>query len=144
MSQRNVDLVLGLMPAPDVDLVESFRDDGAWAAFGEALSAHCHPDFESANSLIGIERTYVGMEGFRALWLDWLSALATQRVEVERAIDLGERVLVIGRAFGTIRGSTAEVSLTTGAILSVRDGKVSRIEFYPDSGEALEAVGLER
>jgi ketosteroid isomerase-like protein len=142
MSQSNVELVLGFQPDPDMDLVERFRDDDSWAAFSAALAPAFAPDFESANALLGIEKTYTGMDGFRALWLDWLAPWATHRVEIAQAIDLGDRVLVLAEALATIHGSTARVKRSTGAIWTVRDGKVARVDFYPDRAEALEAVGL--
>ena len=47
------------------------------------------------------------MAGFRNLWLDWLAPWATHRVEIEEAIDLGDRVLVFAEAQATIEGSSA-------------------------------------
>jgi ketosteroid isomerase-like protein len=143
MSQANVELVLGFQPEPDMDLVEHFRDDDSWAEFSAALAPAFAPDFESANALLGIEKTYTGMDGFRNLWLDWLAPWATHRVELEEAIDLGDRVLVLAEALATIEGSTAHVKRSTGALWTVRNGKVARVEFYPDRDEALKAVGLE-
>ena len=142
MSQANVELVLGFQPEPDMDLVEHFRDDDSWAEFSAALAPAFAPDFESANALLGIEKTYTGMDGFRNLWLDWLAPWATHRVELEEAIDLGDQVLVLAEALATIEGSTAQVKRTTGALWTVRNGKVARVEFYPDRDEALKAVGL--
>jgi hypothetical protein len=66
MSRENVELVLGFQPDPDMDLVERFSDDGAWAAFSAALSPAFAPDFESANALLGIDKKYTEMDGFRA------------------------------------------------------------------------------
>jgi ketosteroid isomerase-like protein len=143
MSQANVELVLRFQPAPDVDLVERFRDDDAWAAFSAALAPDFAADFESANGLLGIEKRYTGMDGLRALWLDWLAPWGTHRVEIERAIDLGEQVLVLANALATVAGSAAQVTRRTGALWTVRDGKVARVEFYPDRAEALKAVGLQ-
>ena len=142
MSEANVELVLGFQPEPDMDLVEHFRDDDSWAEFSAALAPAFASDFESANALLGIEKTYTGMGGFRNLWLDWLAPWATHRVEIEEAIDLGDQVLVLAEALATIEGSTAQVKRTTGALWTVRYGKVARVEFYPDRAEALEAVGL--
>ena len=143
MSQENVELVLGFQPDPDMDLVERFSDDDSWAAFSAALSPAFAPDFESANALLGIDRKYTGMDGFRALWLDWLAPWATQRVEVKEGVDLGDRVLVLAEVTATFPGSTKGVKSATGGVWTVRDGRVTRVEFYPDHAEALKAVGLE-
>ena len=142
MSQENVDLVMGFQPDPNIDLVEQLSDDDSWAAFSAALSPAFASDFESANALLGIDRKYIGMDGFRTLWLDWLAPWATQRVEIKEAIDLGDRVVVLAEVTATFPGSTKGVKSTTGGIWTVRDGKVTRVEFYPDHAEALKAVGL--
>jgi ketosteroid isomerase-like protein len=143
VSQENVELVMGFQPGPDVDLAEQFGDDDAWVAFSAVLSPAFAPDFESANALLNVERKYIGMDGFRALWLDWLTPWETHRVAIEKAIDLGDRVLVLAEVLATVQGSTAPVKQTTGALWTVRDGKVTRVEFYPDRAEALKAVRLE-
>ena len=143
MSKANVDLVMEFQPDPDIDLVERFSDDDSWAAFSAALSPAFAPDFERANALLGIEKTYVGMDGFRTLWLDWLAPWATHRVEIKEGIDLGDRVLVLAEVTATFPGSTKGVKSTTGGLWTVRDGKVTRVEFYPDHAEALKAVGME-
>jgi len=57
MSQENVELVLGFQPDADMDQVEHFRDDDSWAEFSAALAPAFAPDFESANALLGIEKT---------------------------------------------------------------------------------------
>jgi hypothetical protein len=142
MSQENVELVLRFQPDPDMDLVEHFRDDDSWAEFSAALAPAFAPNFESANALLGIEKTYTGMDGFRTLWLDWLAPWATHRVEIEKAVDLGDQVLVLAEALATIEGSTAQVKRNTGALWTVRYRKVARVEFYPDRDEALKALGL--
>src|SRR6476620_8382010 len=128
MSQENVELVLGFQPDPDMDLVERFSDDDSWAAFSAALSPAFAPDFESANALLGIDRKYTGMDGFRALWLDWLAPWATQRVQVKEGVDLGDRVLVLAEVTATVPWSTKGVKSTTGGVWTVRDGRVTHVE----------------
>ncbi|HEX4187067.1 MAG TPA: nuclear transport factor 2 family protein [Solirubrobacteraceae bacterium] len=142
MSQANVDLVMGFQPDPDIDLVERFSDDDSWAAFSAVLAPAFAPAFQSANALLGIEKTYVGMDGLRTLWLDWLAPWATHRVEIKEGIDLGDRVLVLAEVTATFPGSTKGIKSTTGGVWTVREGKVTRVEFYPDHAEALKAVGL--
>jgi hypothetical protein len=68
---------------------------------------------------------------------------ATYRTEIEKAIDLGDRVLVCTFDYGRRPGSTQEVKLTGASIYTVREGLVARSEHYPSRVEALKAVGLE-
>jgi ketosteroid isomerase-like protein len=140
MSRANVELVLALTPARDVDVAPIFRDDDTWAASVEAMAAVVHPDFECVGTLFGTETAYAGMEGFRAFFLDWLAPWAMYRTEVEKTIDLGERVVVIYRVFGRRQGSTQEVESTASWVWTARDRKIARIKGYSEPVEALEAV----
>ncbi len=144
MSQENVDLVMRLQPASDVDLAQLVRNDETAVAFAETVAPVFHADFESARpGLLGSATTYTGLDGLGALWLDWLAPRMTYRLQIEDAVDLGDRVLVRGRAFGRLEGSQAEVENTFAGVWTVRDGKVARVEMYADRVEALKAVGLE-
>jgi len=98
--EQNVDLVLALTPAPDVDLAQIFRHDDTWLVSVEAMTPFFHRDFECVGTVFGVEKTYSGMDGFRGFELDWLAPWASFRAEVEEAIDVGERVLVLYRVFG--------------------------------------------
>ncbi len=133
---------MGLQPGPGVDLVRLFRDDERWATFTETAARFYHSGFETAGTLVGIEMSSTGMEGFRTFWLDWLAPWATYRTEPEEAVDLGERVLVLSHSFGRLEGSTQEVKEVPAAVWTVRDGKIARVDLYLDRAEALKAVGL--
>ena len=143
MSQTNVDLVVSLQPARDVDLAQLLRDDAMAQASGTALAPLMHPDFEAVmmDPLRG-ETTYRGIDGLREAWLDWLSPWETYRTEIEEARDLGDRVLLLVRDFGRPEGSTQEVALNGAAVWTVREGKIVRAEFHSDRTKAVEAVGL--
>lgn len=143
MSQGNVELVLALLPALDRDFVQLFGDDEMWAAFTETVAPLFQPDFESATVLVGVETTYTGMDGLRAIWLDWLRPWASYRTEVEQVIDCGDRVLLLSSDFGRRAASTQEVRLAATFVFTVRDGKIARWEGFPDRADALKAVGLE-
>jgi hypothetical protein len=110
MSQENVELVLGSMPAADVDIAPLFRDDEMWAKMSAAWAPVLHADFRCSVALFGSEISYgVGIDGLRTLWLDWLAPWATYRTETEQAIDLGDRVLWVGMDFGCRKGSRGDV-----------------------------------
>src|SRR5947209_2467306 len=111
MSEENVQFVLRfIQPEPDVDFGQLFRDDETWAAFVEARGPLYHPEFKFlVRGLPGGERAYVGLDDLRAAWLDWLSPWATYRAEVVKAVDLGERVLLLYHSFGRLEGSMVEV-----------------------------------
>jgi ketosteroid isomerase-like protein len=142
MSQENVELVLSLYEAPDVDYAQVVRDDSLWSGQAEALAPFIHPDCECVMYAFGGENRYAGLDGLRAFLLDWTAPWATYRFENEKAIDLGERVLMLNRDRGLREGSTQEVEGRIAAVFTIRDGKVVRIDAYPTRDEALEAVGL--
>jgi ketosteroid isomerase-like protein len=144
VSAENVELVRRLQPAPDVDLVAVFRDDDAFAATKDRLAPFFDPDCEVSvgRDTVGrIEGT--GLGALREIWLEWLEPWVEYRSEIERLIDLGERVIVLVRDFGRLEGGGPEVRMASGAIWTVREGRISRVVFYTTRESALEAAGLE-
>src|SRR2546425_8470763 len=100
MSQEYVELVLGLIPAHNVDIAPLVRADEMWARLAAAWTSVLQSDFQCTAALFGSEKSYfAGIDGFRALWLDWLAPWVTYRTETEKAIDLGDRVLWFGLDF---------------------------------------------
>jgi ketosteroid isomerase-like protein len=144
MSQENVEFVRSLQPAPETDLAATLRDDAAAAVALGALRPFVHEDVEivGPNIISREEITYVGLDGLRAGWLDWLAPWESYRVEIEDVIDAGDDVVVLPRDYGRRAGMAVEVGVMGGAVWTVRDGKVARIAFYLNRNEALEAVGL--
>jgi ketosteroid isomerase-like protein len=141
VSQENVEFVLGLQPAPDVDYVQLVRDDAIWAAFNDALLSFFPADMESVFPTIPGGRTYIGLDGFRAGLLDWLAPWSSYRAEIEETVDLGDRVLILRSAFGRLQGSAQEVRIEGATISTVRNGVIARVEAYADRPEALKAAG---
>jgi ketosteroid isomerase-like protein len=142
MSQENVDLVMALQRAPDDDFVRLIRDDELWAQLAQAVAPFVHADAETARPGLPGGKTYIGLDGFRESWLDWLAPYAEYRTEVEEAIDCGDQVLLLQSSSGRMAGSTKEVKLAPAVVYTVRDGKIARFEPYADRARALEAVGL--
>jgi ketosteroid isomerase-like protein len=64
------------------------------------------------------------------------------RPQVERMIDLGERVLVIVSGTARTRGSGVNVPIRQGYLWTVRDGRAVRFEWFTNPEEALAAVGM--
>ena len=142
MSQENVELVMALQRAPDDDFVQLIRDDEPWAQLAEAVAPFVHSGAETTRPGLPGGKTYIGLDGFRESWLDWLAPYAEYRTEVEEAIDCGERVLLLQSSSGRLAGSSKEVKLAPAVVYTVRAGKIARFEPYADRAEALKAVGL--
>jgi ketosteroid isomerase-like protein len=64
------------------------------------------------------------------------------RPQVERMIDLGERVLVIVSGSARTHGSSVNVPIRQGYLWTVRDGRAVRFEWFTNPEEALAAVGM--
>jgi ketosteroid isomerase-like protein len=143
MSRANVEIVRGPQPGPDVDVAAMFRGDDAFRGLAEAAQSFFHPDFECVMRVdSAMEATYVGIDGLRAAFVDWLAPWATYRTEIEEIIEAGERVVVLVRDFGRRDENSREVELIGTTVYTFRDDRVARVEFYADRTAALQAAGL--
>jgi hypothetical protein len=144
VSQENVELVRRLQPRPDVDLVAVFHDERTAGDFDRLFAAFFHPDCECVLNLPGAEpAVYVGLEGWRKGWGDWLAPWVSYRSEIEELFDVGERVVVLVRDYARREPGAPEIGQIAAAVWTARDAKVARAEFYAHRSEALKAVGLE-
>jgi ketosteroid isomerase-like protein len=143
MSQENVELVMSLQRSGDEDFAQLIRDDERWRRLAAAAAPLVHADAVSVRPGIPGGKAYVGLEGFRQLWLDWLAPWAKYRTAVDEAFDCGERVLLLQSSLGRMEGTSREVKLSPGVIWTVRDRKIARFEVYADRAQALKAVGPE-
>jgi ketosteroid isomerase-like protein len=64
------------------------------------------------------------------------------RIEIQKLIDAGDRVVVFQREYQRGRSSGVELVLDAAVLVDVRDGRIVRIQGYMDSAAALEAAGL--
>jgi ketosteroid isomerase-like protein len=83
-----------------------------------------------------------GLEGARQLLLDWFEPWESVQIESERFIPVGDKVVVLMRQRGRMAGSQNEVEALVAAIYLLKEGRVTRVEWYPDRSDALEAAGL--
>ncbi len=142
MSQDNVELVLRAYPPPDMDVAALVRDDESWARWRDAVAVLYVRAVESVwPGLPGGARTFTGLDGMRAALLDWTAPWEAYRVEVDEAIDCGERVLLISPSFGRLAGSTQEITLEGANVWTVCDGKITRT-YHSSRADALRVVGL--
>ena len=106
------------------------------------MAPFIHADFDCVMHEFGSERRYAGLDGLRAFMLDWMAPWVAYRIEIEEAIDLGERVLLLNHDRGRREGSTQEVRGRLPAVFTIRDGKIARLDTYMTRADALRAVGL--
>jgi ketosteroid isomerase-like protein len=111
----------------------------------DALLAFYHPDsklvFEHYEGWI--ERpVFRGRAAIRAFLEQWLAPFSEYRYEVERYVDLGDRVLALCSQSGIGPGSTGVAMMHLAQLGAFKDGLIVRMENYSDRREALKAVGL--
>ena len=147
MSQENVELVRSVHPPSGTDLLSLFGEEIEASSPLRTVSALLTADFEAVGGDVGgggITAGGRGIEGLYAGWRDWLRPWETYWSEVEDFVDAGEdRVVVLTRDHGRVRGSDAEVENVGASVWTLREDKVARIEFFLNRDEALKAVGLE-
>jgi len=132
MSQENVELFRRAADAWD-------RGDF------DALLAFYDPDAELDFARYDgwVERTvFRGPPAIRAFLEQWRGAFSDYRYEVERYIDLGERVLALCSQSGVGPGSSGVAMMRLAQLATFKDGCILRLENYSDRQEALQAVGL--
>jgi ketosteroid isomerase-like protein len=140
------------MPEDAVELVrEAFFPDGldlvallesgefAQAVRLEALADDAVVIFATPS---GAPAEFRGPDGFVNGWRDWLLPWASYSVVVEELIDAGERILALALLSGETKRDGVKIDQPAAAVLEVRHGKISRVEFHLDRDEAREAAGL--
>ena len=108
----------------------------------EALSRFLDPRIEwlpVADSLLAVD-SYRGFEGVRRFWGEFVSTWESYRVEPLRFDDAGDRVAVVVRIVG--KTHELEVDDTRSTLLTMRAGRVVRVQSFGDAEGAREAAGL--
>lgn len=105
----------------------------------ECLDPDVVCDFPEGGLTTGTHR---GHAGVRMLMENYFDAFETFRLEPQRLVESGDRIVALNRTSGRGRGSGAEVELHPGHVWTLREGKGVRLQIFTDWDEALEAVGL--
>jgi ketosteroid isomerase-like protein len=90
-------------------------------------------------SLLAVD-SYRGFDGVRRFWGEFLSAWETYRVETLQFDDAGDQVAVVVHIVG--RTHELEVDETRSSLLTVREGRVVRVQSFADPDGARQAAGL--
>jgi ketosteroid isomerase-like protein len=85
---------------------------------------------------------YRGIEGVERYVEEVRNTWEELHIHADDVRDLGDRVLVLGRADARGRGSGVRVSMPLGMVYEFRGGKISRAQNYLDPGAALRAARL--
>ncbi len=158
MSQENVELVRRLYPGP-VDVAVALSDPQIFEAMRIEIEPLMHSDFETVGDPRNLFRlggrdvelpegsfsrlNARGIDGFVAVFRDWLSAWESWIATPIEFIDVDERrVLVTLDVRARSKTHQVEVPIESANLLTLRDGKIARVELFMRRAEALEAAGL--
>jgi ketosteroid isomerase-like protein len=110
--------------------------DGVLPLLHEDFEARPFPEWPGPS-------VYRGHDGFRQLASEWTENFDEYSWEEERAIPVGDNV-VVGLVYhqARIRGTGVPIRQQMGGVWTVRDGKVAKADFFLTWEEALEAAGL--
>jgi len=117
----------------------ALANDGDW----DAAFALLHPDIKWVIAREHPDaRTLTGREAVDQYRRQWQEVVPNVRIELDRVLDIGDRVLEIGNVHGTGAGSGADVRVPIALLFTLQDGLIARCEEYLTPAEALAAVGL--
>jgi ketosteroid isomerase-like protein len=101
----------------------------------ERFELHLPPVYPDTQVFRGPDGLKRWVARTREVWGEW-------RFQVERFIDMGERVVVLVHLVAEGGQSGVRLERDTAHVWTLADGKVTRCEVYLDRAEALEALGL--
>jgi len=112
----------------------------------DAIVAISHPEVEFVNPPTAVEPgTRHGHEGLKAGLGGMLEVFDDLRIDPQRIVDLGDRVVVTGVFSGRGRTSGAQFQPQPfGFIVTLDGGQMIRYEWFTGPQEALEAAGVPR
>jgi ketosteroid isomerase-like protein len=110
-------------------------------------------DFEAAFSLIEPDvvfdgtvrpegKVYEGHKGLAEALRTWTGTWEAFRMDLEELIDAGDHVIAVEHHSGRGRGSGLPLSQPYFSVFTLRGGMVTRIVWFQNRREALEAAGL--
>lgn len=91
---------------------------------------------------VEIRGVYVGYDGVRRVWREWLESFKEVENHPREFIDAGDSVVVSWQMSGRGKASGAPVEQFGWSIHTLRNGLLIRIDVFDTKAEALEALGL--
>ena len=135
MSQENVEIVRGLLARWErgdyTTTVEAFDPQVEFTRTG------------GGSDVLGYTTKSHGIEGLWAALRAWTEEWSDVRMETERFIEVGERVLVLARHRAVGKRSGVPMSNLDAWVFSFRGGRIVRWDAYWNPAEARRALGIE-
>jgi ketosteroid isomerase-like protein len=134
VSRENVEIVLASYPRFNAD-----------ESLATSLPEFFHPDAEyhvaSEDPDSAVHR---GIDAIRRQMESWIDAYPDLKIEPLESMARGHQVFVWVRFVGHGAGSGAPIEMEVAHVITLRDGKFTRVDEYYDRAAALEAAGLEQ
>jgi ketosteroid isomerase-like protein len=110
----------------------------------DALAQVFDPEVEvrPALSTFLASMVYRGHEGIREWYAETNEPWAQLQAEAERFVEAGDRTVVIVALHARVSGSEIDVAARIAHVVTVRDGRILRLDGYDEPDKALAAVGL--
>ena len=133
MSRENVEVVRRFYAIGNRPL-EELTDD--------LLSAFFDPEVEWVPIPQGVlgGNKYVGFEGLRRFWTDFIGAWDELAVEPQEFLEAGDLVVGVARMKG--RMHELEIDEVWSALFTLRNERIVRVQAFASQDGALEAAGL--
>jgi ketosteroid isomerase-like protein len=124
----------------NLEVVQALFD--AWFRGEEATqSALVDPDVVVTQFPEQVDaRPYHGREGFRAVVADWVGTWDDYSLEILDMREIGEHVVVSLHQAGRGKASGARMEGHAWFVVTLRDGKVTRLRMFSSEAQALEAT----
>jgi ketosteroid isomerase-like protein len=133
MSQENVEIVRRVIDVMDAE--------GMVAALPVFLdAAHSNVELREDPAWPG-SAAYRGVEQVRRVLLDHMDTLDFDQ-QTEDLIAVDDKVVALVRWIGRGKTSGAQGEISMAIVWTVRDQAITRLDFFLDRAQALEAVGL--
>jgi ketosteroid isomerase-like protein len=126
MTQENVTLVRRLL--------ECFiAGEVLWDALDEAIEIHDHDILDAGE--------YRGHAGVMRWVEDWGAGLPVVSFDLQELIDAGDMVVAVILLKARGRDSSVDVERQDAIVYQLRNGRVTRFDYYNSRQQALEAAG---
>lgn len=130
------------MSEENVEIVRRFAE--CWERSDwDGMKELTDPDVEMHATVGGVEEGGV-RRGVDEIQQDYETVEETwdeHRIELEKVIDAGDRVVIFHREHQRGRSSGIELEIEAAVLVDLRDGRIVRIQGYMDRDAALEAAG---
>jgi ketosteroid isomerase-like protein len=127
--------------AEAISVLEQFNE--TLAERGEVAWDLIDPEIVVVDHDIPDAGDYRGHEGFRK-WLleDWASAWESYTLADGQLVDVGDTVVSVFTLTARGKGSGVETRRRNATVNTVKDGRITRVEYYTTEEEARAAAGL--